>query len=188
MSFWGQILLKVCECRCAEGCKSDRSRQELSNQSLVAKSGVDTAENEFFLSWSGRDFRYLQFLKILSGIHATPRRERASRSSFNFQAMGSNFSRPAPPRTGQVSPPADLCNESSFADVHAPRCGLHECSAVAGQLGRRRATFAGLLHGSIGQTLQGSFSAVSKPNFASKYAFKSFRRDHGERPQAERSC
>ena len=46
MSFWGQILLKVCECRCAEGCKSDRSRQELSNQSLVAKSGVDTAENE----------------------------------------------------------------------------------------------------------------------------------------------
>ena len=29
----------------------------------------------------------------------------------------------------------------------------------------------------IGQTLQGSFSAVSKPNFASKYAFESSRRD-----------
>ena len=27
------------------------------------------------------------------------------------------------------------------------------------------------LHRSIGQTLEGSFSAVSKPNFASKYAF-----------------
>ena len=34
-----------------------------------------------------------------------------------------------------------------------------------------------LLHRSIGQTLQGSFSAVSKPNFASKYAFESSRRD-----------
>ena len=30
---------------------------------------------------------------------------------------------------------------------------------------------------SIGQTCQGSFSAVSKPNFASKYAFESSRRD-----------
>ena len=33
------------------------------------------------------------------------------------------------------------------------------------------------LQGSVGQTLQGSFSAVSKPHFASKYAFESFRRD-----------
>merc|ERR1719163_163276 len=31
-------------------------------------------------------------------------------------------------------------------------------------------------HG-IRQTLEGSFSAVSKPNFASKYAFESSRRD-----------
>ena len=31
--------------------------------------------------------------------------------------------------------------------------------------------------GLIGQTLEGSFSAVSKPNFASKYAFESSRRD-----------
>ena len=30
---------------------------------------------------------------------------------------------------------------------------------------------------SIGQTLQGSFSAVSKPNFASRYSFESSRRD-----------
>ena len=33
------------------------------------------------------------------------------------------------------------------------------------------------LHRSIGQTLQGSFSAVSKSNFATKYAFESSRRD-----------
>ena len=32
-------------------------------------------------------------------------------------------------------------------------------------------------HRSIGQTLEGSFSAESKPNFASKYAFESSRRD-----------
>ena len=32
-------------------------------------------------------------------------------------------------------------------------------------------------HRSIGQTLQGSFSAVSKPNVESKYAFQSSRRD-----------
>ena len=30
----------------AKGCKSDRSRQELSNEYFVAKLGVDTAENE----------------------------------------------------------------------------------------------------------------------------------------------
>ena len=33
------------------------------------------------------------------------------------------------------------------------------------------------LHRSIGQTWPGSFSAVSKPNFASNYAFESSRRD-----------
>ena len=35
----------------------------------------------------------------------------------------------------------------------------------------------GDLYAESGQTLQGSFSAVSKPNFASKYALESSRRD-----------
>ena len=35
----------------------------------------------------------------------------------------------------------------------------------------------GDLHAESGQTLQGSFSAVSKPNFASIYALESSRRD-----------
>ena len=39
-----------------------------------------------------------------------------------------------------------------------------------------RAYLAGVRDG-IRQTLEGSFSAVSKPNFASKYAFESSRRD-----------
>ena len=45
-----------------------RSRQDLSNEYLLAKIGVDTVENE-----------------------------RASQSSFNFQVMGLNFHRAAPP-------------------------------------------------------------------------------------------
>ena len=58
--------------------------------------------------------------------------------------------------------------------------------ASVGSAGRRPARRAGrragkvrslLLHCSIGQILQGSFSSVSKPNFASKYAFESSRRD-----------
>ena len=35
----------------------------------------------------------------------------------------------------------------------------------------------GDLYAESGQTLQGSFSAVSKPNFASKYSLESSRRD-----------
>ena len=38
MNFWGGSGAKEC--------KSDRSRQELSNEYLVAKFGFDTAENE----------------------------------------------------------------------------------------------------------------------------------------------
>ena len=57
-----------------QGCKSDRSRQELSNEYLLAKIGVDTAENE-----------------------------RASQSSFNFQVMGLNFHRAAPRLQGAAS-------------------------------------------------------------------------------------
>ena len=58
-----------------------------------------------------------------------------------------------------------------------PWSGAEEAqrSALRHQLGRRRGRW--LLHCSIGQTLEGSFSAVSKPNFARKYAFESSRRD-----------
>ena len=41
----------------------------------------------------------------------------------------------------------------------------------------RHAAHLGDLYTESGQTLHGSFSAVSKPNFASKYAFESSRRD-----------
>ena len=40
-----------------------------------------------------------------------------------------------------------------------------------------RRSYLGDLYAESGQTLQSSFSAVSKPNFASKYALESSRRD-----------
>ena len=47
-----------------------------------------------------------------------------------------------------------------------------KCNDLLAQL-----RMTGDLYAESGQTLQGSFSAVSKPNFASKYAFESSRRD-----------
>ena len=44
-------LLKFCEWSGAKEYQSDRSRQELSNEYLIAKIGFDTAENEPFKVW-----------------------------------------------------------------------------------------------------------------------------------------
>ena len=44
-------LLKFCEWSGAKEYQSDRSRQELSNEYLVAKIGFDTAENELLKVW-----------------------------------------------------------------------------------------------------------------------------------------
>ena len=70
----------------------------------------------FFLSWSGRDFRYLQFLKIWSGIHATPRTSPAkfarlydSRRSWTSQAWYSTWLLLLPfyPELEQFFPPKE---------------------------------------------------------------------------------
>ena len=44
-------LLKFCEWSGAKECQSDRARQELSNEYLIAKIGFDTAENETLKVW-----------------------------------------------------------------------------------------------------------------------------------------
>ena len=44
-------LLKFCEWSGAKEYQSDRSRQELSNEYLIAKIGFDTAENEPLKVW-----------------------------------------------------------------------------------------------------------------------------------------
>ena len=41
-----ELLLKFCDWNGAKGCESDRSRQALLNEYLVAKIGFDTSENE----------------------------------------------------------------------------------------------------------------------------------------------
>ena len=62
---------------------------------------------------------------------------------------------------------------SPFRDLHSQPCG----TVFAVGLPRYYVPgFRSLDHG-IRQTLESSFSAVSKPNFASKYAFESSRRD-----------
>ena len=70
--------------------------------------------------------------------------------------------------------PAKICKISAGEGERkaidaAPQPEEPPVASVGGVPGRRR-------HG-IRQTLEGSFSAVSKPNFASKYAFESSRRD-----------
>ena len=67
-----EILLKFCDRRGAKGCKSDRSHQELSNEYLIF-----TCKNRR---------RY--------------NRERTSQHSFDFQVMGFNYYRAAPPFSG----------------------------------------------------------------------------------------
>ena len=46
-----ELLLEVCEWRGAKGCKSNRSRRELSNENLIVKSGFYTAENDLRKVW-----------------------------------------------------------------------------------------------------------------------------------------
>ena len=66
-----------------------------------------------------------------------------------------------------------LCEVSKNQPLHkttvlCPGSTSVGCPGVTNDLGD--------LYAESGQTLQGSFSAVSKPNFASKYAFESSRR------------
>ena len=51
------------------------------------------------------------------------------------------------------------------------------CASAAGPIQGPCTQTLGDLYTESGQTLEDSFSAVSKPNFASKYAFESCRRD-----------
>ena len=74
----------------------------------------------------------------------------------DFQGLGVRESKKAV--AGVMAPGSYRARRPRSAWPGAPRPELLSC------------------HG-IRQTLEGSFSAVSKPNFASKYAFESSRRD-----------
>ena len=53
-----EIWLKFWDLSGAEVCKSCRSRQELSNEYLLAKIGVDTSENEPLEVWGENSIQY----------------------------------------------------------------------------------------------------------------------------------
>ena len=67
----GIVLLKCGGLSGAEVCKSCRSRKMLSNEHLLAKIGVDTAENEPLEVW----------VKIQFSIHFTPYRAQPGRTA-----------------------------------------------------------------------------------------------------------
>ena len=73
--------------------------------------------------------------------------------------------------------PAGHRGRCRWRGSRAPSCSAPP--AATRPVGRRRGWAGGgpAARGWIGQTLEGSFSAVSKRNFASKYAFESSRRD-----------
>ena len=52
-------------------CKSCPSRQELSNEYLLAKIGVDTAENELLEVW-GKIIQYYSFVSLGAILRAAP--------------------------------------------------------------------------------------------------------------------
>ena len=57
-----EMLLKCCDWRGAEACKSDRSRQEFSSENLIATVGVDAAKNEHLKIRSNFKLRDLIFV------------------------------------------------------------------------------------------------------------------------------
>ena len=59
-----------------------RSRRELSNEYLLAKIGVDTAENEALAAW-GKIIQYYSFVS-LAQIRAQPEAEERDRSYLVF--------------------------------------------------------------------------------------------------------
>ena len=84
-------------------------------------------------------------------------------------------------RTTAISTPTPKTTELTIhisCEVPSSACSgpLSDTSKEAGACASL-VTYLGDLYTESGQTLQGSFSAVSKPNFASKYSLESSRRD-----------
>ena len=127
----------------------------LSNAYFVAKFRFDTAENE--PAKILQNFRKMHFSKM----HFRNRSGSACRGfrwdpQFSWDPMNNNMRACA------------FC----ACEGREMEMRIDKYQSSAFEVLARRAALRG-----VGQTLQGSFSAVSKPNFASKYAFESSRRD-----------
>ena len=77
--------------------------------------------------------------------------------------QNSNIAEESSQNSGLIQPKANLGKNLKTRPTLAAAAAAARAEAVAAR--------------GVRQTLKGSFSAVSKPNFASKYAFESSRRD-----------
>ena len=133
-----------------------RSRRELSNEYLLAKIGVDTAENEPLEVWGENSIQYsivsLGFIEKLEIQMPS--------------ILGSWGSAVVRMETGVlVLVPQDTnweLHEVGAAKANWVANKRFEISKFKFKIPRARTS-----------ELQGSFSAVSKPNFASKYSLES---------------
>ena len=146
-----------------------RSRRELSNEYLLAKIGVDTAENEPLEVWGKIQFN----IRLLS-----PR---------TLSTAGPSRPRRSPPRPAPSPRPPPACPRAA-RPAPGPRAGRAAAPRrPRGRGARGRGRRGPAAPGApprprerwrpTRQTLERSFSAVSKRNFASKYALENSRRD-----------
>ena len=119
------------------------------------KFGIDTAENVSFFTNLFVPLRCLQFLRIVR-FTSQPAENEPRKDCQKLATVRIEVRNYIGPTTGRATSP--------LAWPVPDRC-------AAGW------GWAPEVACSVGQTLQGSFSAVSRPNFASKYAFESSRRD-----------
>ena len=146
---------RFCKRRYAKGCKSDRSFQELSNEYLVLKIRVDTAENEPLT------IHLISKPWDLIFTEPPPLRTSGALSSSlqmsNLRDLIMFF----------TEPPRDSATPLSKDSVLQRLNKKSPCEGRRGRGGGDSAKIGPRIL-EVKRTLRGSFSAVSKPQFASK--------------------
>ena len=141
----------------------------LSNAYFVAKFRFDTAENE--PAKNLQNFRKMHFSKMQ--LPTCPTSADLPSEAFHdlLQVRSVHLRR-------EASCPArystdHICSWPPFYRRHGRSCkGAAACRGTSIPPASRILLKTGIGNGSIGQSLQGSLSAVSKPNFASKYSLE----------------
>ena len=133
-----------------------RSRQELSNEYFLAQFGVDTEENEPFKVW-------IMWLRNQSKVRYR---------TFQLSGRPPPLLAPVGRRRGQLlRAPPNLLPRQLHAEVPARSSPGRLATSPPCQV--RKCIFRKCIFRKFCKFLAGSFSAVSKRNFARKYAFDS---------------
>ena len=133
-----------------------RSRRELSNEYLLAKIGVDTAENEPLEVWGEISIQY-SFASLAAPVPL------ALLLNLLVEDVGWNAIRHSCVRGSKGRLPAAEAEPEK--SVIFRKCVVRKC------------IFRKCIFRKFCKFLAGSFSAVSKRNFARKYTLESSRRD-----------